>query len=159
MPEVDSLLGRAQSQSSGPGYNYWKGGSLQEISGASVEQVAAFIEQAPVGCSFGLGHMHGQVCRVAEDVTPLIRTAGQVTYFFNASWADPNLGETHMRWVDRCWAAMRSFSSDGAYINYLSADNQTAVKASYGKNYDRLVDIKKRYDPSNFFHRNRNIGS
>lgn len=37
---------------------------------------------------------------------------------------------------------MRNFSSDGAYINYLSVDNQTAVKASYGKDYDRLMDIK-----------------
>jgi hypothetical protein len=93
------------------------------------------------------------------DVTPLIRTPGQVTYFFNASWADPNLGEPYMRWVDRSWTAMRSFSSDGAYINYLSVDNQTAIKASYGKSYDRLVDIKRRYDTSNFFHRNRNIRS
>jgi Berberine and berberine like len=103
--------------------------------------------------------MHGQVCRVAQDVTPLIRTAGQATYFFNASWTDSNRGEGSMRWVDRSWVAIRSFSTDGAYINYLSADNQPAVKASYGKNYDRLVDIKRRYDPSNFFQRNRNIPS
>jgi FAD/FMN-containing dehydrogenase len=158
MSEVGSLLGRAQSQSSGPGFSYWKGGSLRELSNASTEQIAAFIEQAPDGCSVGLGHyMHGQVCRVAQDVTPLIRTAGQATYFFNASWTDSNRGEGSMRWVDRSWAAIRSFSTDGAYINYLSADNQPAVKASYGKNYDRLVDIKRRYDPSNFFHRNRNI--
>jgi FAD/FMN-containing dehydrogenase len=160
MSEVGSLLGRAQSQSSGPGFSYWRGGSLRELSDASVEQVASFIEQAPDGCSLGLGHyMHGQVCRVAQDVTPLIRTAGQVTYFFNAGWADPNRGEAHMGWVDRSWAALRSFSSGGAYINYLSVENQTAVKASYGENYDRLVNIKRRYDPSNFFHRNRNIRS
>ncbi len=158
MSEVGSLLGRAQSQSSGPGYNYWRGGSLRELSSASADQLAAVIEQAPDGCSFGLGHyMHGQVCRVAPDVTPLIRTAGQVTYFFNASWADPNRGDSNMGWVDRSWAAMRPFLSDGAYINYLSTDNETAVRASYGKNYDRLVQIKRRYDPSNFFHRNRNI--
>ncbi len=158
MPDVGSLLGHAQSQSSGPGCNYWRGGSLRELSNASAEQIAAFIEHAPDGCSLGLGHyMHGQVCRVAQDATPLIRTAGQATYFFNASWADPKLSEAYIRWVDNSWAAMRRFSSDSAYINYLSADNQAAVKAAYGKNYDRLLDIKRRHDPSNFFHRNRNI--
>jgi FAD/FMN-containing dehydrogenase len=158
MPEVGSLLGRTQSQSSGPGYNYWRGGSLRELSNACAEQIAAAIEQAPSGCSIGLGHyMHGQVCRVAQNVTPLMRTAGQVTYFFNASWGDPNLAEANIQWVDRSWTALKSFSNQGTYINYLSTDNQAAVKASYGKNYDRLVQIKKRYDPSNFFHRNRNI--
>jgi hypothetical protein len=117
MSEVGSLLGRAQSQSSGPGFSYWKGGSLRELSNASTEQIAAFIEQAPDGCSVGLGHyMHGQVCRVAQDVTPLIRTAGQATYFFNASWTDSNRGEGSMRWVDRSWAAIRSFSTDGTYF-------------------------------------------
>jgi FAD/FMN-containing dehydrogenase len=160
MPEVGSLLGLTQPQASGPPCNYWRGASLRELSNASAEQIAAFIDQAPDGCSVGLGHyMHGQVCRVAQDATPLIRTAGQLTCFFNASWADPNLGEGCMRWVDRSSAAIRNLSSGGAYINYLSTDNQPAVKASYGKNYDRLLDIKKRYDPSNFFHRNRNIRS
>jgi hypothetical protein len=158
MPELGSLLGRPQSQSSGPGYNYWRGGSLRELSDACAEQIAAVIEQAPSGCSIGLGHyMHGQVCRVAQNITPLMRTAGQITYFFNASWGDANRAEANIQWVDRSWAAMKALSNQGTYINYLSSGDQTAVKASYGNNYDRLVEIKKRYDPSNFFHRNRNI--
>ena len=66
MSEVGSLLRRAPSQSSGPRCNYWRGGSLREVINASAEQIAAFIEQAPDGCSVGLGHfMHGQVCRVS----------------------------------------------------------------------------------------------
>ena len=43
-----------------------------------------------------------------------------------------------MEWVDRSWIAMKPLSSKGAYINYLSADDPAAVKASYCGNYDRL---------------------
>jgi FAD/FMN-containing dehydrogenase len=158
MSEVGPLLGLGQPQSSGPGYNYWRGGSLHQINSACAEQIAAAIGSAPAGCSFGVGHyMHGRVCQVARHETPLIRTAGQVTYFINASWNDPNRSQAHMQWVDRSWAAMKTFSSGGAYINYLSVDEQTAVQESYLENYSRLVQIKRRYDPSNFFHRNRNI--
>jgi FAD/FMN-containing dehydrogenase len=157
--EVGALLSPAQQQQKkGPGYSYWRGGSLRELSNASADQIAAAIERAPSGSSLGLGHyMHGQVCRIKPDATPLIRTAGQVTYFFNAGWGDPRLADTNMEWVNRSWTAVQPFASQGAYINYLSADDQAAVKASYGTNYDRLAHIKRRYDPSNFFHRNRNI--
>jgi hypothetical protein len=62
-----------------------------------------------------------------------------------------------MDWVNRSWTAMQAFSGRGAYINYLSVDDPAAVQASYGAHYSKLSQIKKRYDPSNFFHRNRNI--
>jgi hypothetical protein len=128
------------------------------LTNTSAEHVAAAIEEAPEGCSLGLGHyMHGQVCRVGRGSTPLIRTPGQITYFFNASWVDEIQSEAEMAWVDRSWAAMRPFSSQGTYINYLSSDNPVAVKASYGKNYNRLFRLKREYDPSNVFHRNRNV--
>lgn len=158
MADVGPLLGTLQPQSRGPEYNYWRGGSAQQIDSAGIEQIAAAIEGAPQGCSIGLGHyMHGRVCQVARDETPLIRTAGQVTYFINASWNDANLREAGMHWVDRSWSAMRPFSSAGTYINYLSVDEPSAVQVSYGGNYSRLVQLKRRYDPSNFFHRNRNV--
>jgi FAD/FMN-containing dehydrogenase len=157
--DVGSLLGRPRPQQQpGPAYSYWKGGSFRELSNASADQIAAAIEHAPPGCSLGLGHcMHGQVCRIKPDATPLIRTAGQVTYFFNAGWGDPRSAAANMEWVNRSWTAMQPFSSQGAYINYLSVDGQAAVQASYGQNYERLLQIKRQYDPSNFFHGNRNI--
>jgi FAD/FMN-containing dehydrogenase len=157
--EVGSLINRAQAQQlRGPAYSYWRGGSLGELSNASADAIAAALERAPGGASLGLGHyMHGQVCRIQPDAAPLLRAAGQVTYFFNAAWGDPRLAGANMEWVNRSRAAMQPLSTTGAYVNYLSTDDQAAVQASYGANYDRLVRVKGQYDPSNFFHRNRNI--
>jgi FAD/FMN-containing dehydrogenase len=62
-----------------------------------------------------------------------------------------------MEWVNHSFTALEPFSAKATYINYLSVDDPAAVQASYGAHYARLARIKSRYDPSNFFHRNRNI--
>jgi len=62
-----------------------------------------------------------------------------------------------MAWVNDSWSAMQPFSSPGAYVNYLSSDGEDAVRSSYRGNYQRLVELKRKYDPSNVLHLNRNI--
>src|SRR5262249_61286173 len=91
--------GAPAAEKSGPGYNDWRGGSLKELSDEAVEQMAATAQQAPAGCSIGVGHyMHVQVCRVSQDATPLRRTAGQFTYFFKPNWNDAPTAEAPRRW-------------------------------------------------------------
>jgi len=43
------------------------------------------------------------------------------------------------------------------YVNYLSADDAGYTRDAYGSNYERLVELKRRYDPDNIFHLNQNI--
>jgi len=101
------------------------------LNDACAGQIAAALDQAPSGCSLGFGHyMHGQICRVPANATPLIRTPGELTYFFNASWSDPRRADAAMEWVKRSRAALDPFSKNGAYINYLSTDDPAAVRAS-----------------------------
>lgn len=158
MREVSSLLRSPRPEGRAPEFGYWKGGSVQHLTPQCTEQIAAVLDRAPTGCSVGLGHyMHGQICRVARHATPLIRTAGQMTYFLSASWASAELADTRMQWVNQSFAALHPFSVTGGYINYLSTDDQSDVKAAYRDNYKRLAQLKNRYDPSNVFHCNRNI--
>jgi FAD/FMN-containing dehydrogenase len=141
-----------------PAYNYWRGGSLEELTNEAIDQIQSCADSAPGHSSIGLGHyMHGQACKSGAHDTPLTRRIGQITYFFSASWIDAAMAEAPMEWVNQSNAAMRPLSSKGTYINYLSSDNEHDVKASYEQSYDRLARIKRQYDPSNFFHRNRNI--
>ena len=139
-------------------YNYWRGALLEELSNAAIDQIAACAQDAGRFSSIGIGHyMHGQACRIGPTATPLTRRTGQLTCFFSASWVDPRIAETQMAWVIRSLGAMKSAASKGTYINYLSSDNEVDIKASYEQSYDRLARIKRKYDPTNFFHRNRNI--
>jgi hypothetical protein len=61
-------------------------------------------------------------------------------------------------WVRGAWAQLRPFSTGGNYVNFQTADEGAdRVQATYGANFDRLVEIKRRYDPGNLFRVNRNI--
>ena len=66
--------------------------------------------------------------------------------------------EEFRRWVRDAGERVRPFSTGGNYINFQTADeDEQRVRATYGANFDRLVEIKHRYDPDNVFRSNRNI--
>ena len=71
---------------------------------------------------------------------------------------EPN-AEGFRQWVRDMWEQLRPFSTGRTYINFQSADEgEERVRASYGANFDRLVEVsKKTYDPENVFRSNRNI--
>jgi FAD/FMN-containing dehydrogenase len=72
-------------------------------------------------------------------------------------WTDPAESEKHIRWADELWKTMQPFSSGGVYVNYLGDEGEDRVKAGYGTNYQRLVALKNKYDPTNLFRFNQNI--
>jgi FAD/FMN-containing dehydrogenase len=61
------------------------------------------------------------------------------------------------RWSIDYFEALHPYSAGGAYVNMMMDEGQDRVRASYRDNYDRLVEVKRRYDPDNFFHINQNI--
>ena len=70
---------------------------------------------------------------------------------------DPKNREIITNWAKSYWDACHPFSMGGAYSNFMMDEGQERVQASYGQNYDRLVDIKTKYDPGNLFKVNQNI--
>jgi FAD/FMN-containing dehydrogenase len=137
---------------------FWLGGSLDRLSAAAIAKLAEIMEDAPPGWSVGMGHyMHGAVCRGERDATPFIRRSGQFTYFIGAGWDAPSETARMMGWVNDSMTQTHGLSSVATYVNYLSDNSESAVAASYGENYPRLVALKRKYDPNNIFHHNRNI--
>jgi hypothetical protein len=74
-------------------------------------------------------------------------------------WApDEPEADSFQRWVCDAWTRVRPFSTGATYINFQTADeDQERIRATYGTNFDRLVQIKQRYDHDNLFRANRNI--
>jgi hypothetical protein len=70
---------------------------------------------------------------------------------------DPANTELITSWAKDYWNALHAYSSGGAYVNFMMEDGQERVKATYRNNYDRLLAVKKQYDPSNPFRVNQNI--
>jgi FAD/FMN-containing dehydrogenase len=76
---------------------------------------------------------------------------------FMAQWADPAEDEEHIAWTRAAWDATRPYSSGGYLLNFLSEEGHDTIRAAFGENYPRLTELKRKYDPTNFFSLNQNI--
>jgi hypothetical protein len=70
---------------------------------------------------------------------------------------DPIHNNEIITWTKDYWNALHSFSAGGAYINFMMDEGQERIRATYRNNYDKLVQIKNKYDPDNLFRVNQNI--
>jgi hypothetical protein len=70
---------------------------------------------------------------------------------------DPANKEAITKWAKDYWQAVHPFSAGGSYVNFMMEEGQDRVKATYGDNYQRLVEIKNKYDRNNLFRVNQNI--
>jgi FAD/FMN-containing dehydrogenase len=133
---------------------------IERLSDGAIEVFVDQFARAPYpGSRIGLHHyMHGAVCRVEPDTTAFeLRAPGGLHVEVNTGWEDPAATDASMAWANDTWKALQPFSGGRIYANYMSVDGERAVKAAFGGNYPRLVAIKNKYDPTNFFRLNQNI--
>ena len=76
---------------------------------------------------------------------------------FGPTWSNPGDSAANIAWCQAYDAALRQHSMQGGYVNFTAADDQHRVPNNYRRNYDRLVAIKRHYDPDNLFRLNHNI--
>lgn len=137
-----------------------KGCYLERLSDAAIDISLDRVAQAfHPGSAIGFDHyMHGMVCRIAPESTAFeLRMPGALHVWVVSGWEDPAKASGPMEWVQETWNALQPFSGGRIYANYLSVEGEFGVKAAFGANYPRLVAAKKKYDATNFFHRNQNI--
>lgn len=99
----------------------------------------------------------GAVARVPADETAFAQRDALFNLAIIARWTDAATAQTHTDWARKTSEAARLFASGGVYVNYLGAEGADRVKAAYGSKYDKLVAVKKKYDPDNLFSVNQNI--
>jgi FAD/FMN-containing dehydrogenase len=98
------------------------------------------------------------VCRVAQDETAFsFREAAGYYFWTDTFWQDAAEVNSSLAWVSSFWDAMQPFASGAVHVNELCDEGEEWVEAVYGANYARLVTLKNRYDPINFFRMNQNI--
>ena len=101
--------------------------------------------------------INGACHRVAADETAFAYRDATFAPVIVAAWQDPALDEERIQWVRDYYAAIAPHSEPGGYVNFMADDDQTRVQDNYGGNYQRLVEVKRTYDPDNLFHLNQNI--
>jgi FAD/FMN-containing dehydrogenase len=99
----------------------------------------------------------GAVARVPAEETAFAQRDAMFNLAIVSRWTDAATAATHTDWARQTSAAIRPFASGGVYVNYLGEEGADRIKAAYGPKYEKLVAVKKKYDPTNLFRVNQNI--
>jgi FAD/FMN-containing dehydrogenase len=107
----------------------------------------------------GLSHyMHGQVCRVDSAATAFPHRKEHSVHLRVAySWSDTKITKERLAWGEQWREALRPDTDEGIYANYQTYETPAGSPSIFLKNHARLLALKQKHDPENFFHRNANI--
>jgi FAD/FMN-containing dehydrogenase len=138
--------------------NYWKSHNFTALSDGALDAIVEFAGKLPSPqCEIFIGLIAGAPNRVAADAMAYCHRDAKFVLNVHARWDDLAHDERCMAWAREFFQASAPYASAGAYVNFMTEEEGDRVSAAYGSNYDRLVQIKKRYDPENIFHLNQNI--
>jgi FAD binding domain/Berberine and berberine like len=137
---------------------YWRADFFDEISDAGIEVHQKYGATLPTGHStMHLYPIDGAASRVPEDATAFAYRDGGWAGVIVGVDPDPANAELISDWARDYWDELHPTSAGGAYVNFLMDEGQDRVRAAYRGNYDRLAQVKRRYDPDNTLHINQNI--
>ncbi len=132
--------------------SYQRSGFLPAITDELIDAIAA--EPSPQGSDLWFSHLHGAISRHPIDFNAYHQRTPGFTFWAEADWQGAEPREA-VEWVDRIWKVAAK-ASDGVYVNMLDVEPGREREA-YGANYQRLAELKKKYDPDNFFRMNVNV--
>ena len=138
--------------------HFWKSSFLATISDDAIRiGHEAIARQSMPGCAVDLEPMGGAISRVAPDATAFADRDAASTLLITTGGTDPRETEARIAWARETWNAFQPYAKPSAYVNYLDQGDEHRTEAVYGPNFQRLVEVKRMYDPGNFFQHNANI--
>jgi FAD/FMN-containing dehydrogenase len=138
--------------------NYWKSHNLPALGDGLLDTIVDYADAPPSPlCEIFIAALGGATTRPSPGATAYAHRDVQFVMNVHGRWTDAADDERCIDWARDFFSASAPFASGGVYVNFLTADEGDRVRAAYGSNYDRLVDVKRRYDPANLFRVNQNI--
>ena len=137
---------------------YWRSHLVTEISDEAVAANMEFAEALPTWkCTTHLYPIDGAAARVGQsDTAWAARDGGWVQVIVGVD-SDPANAELVTDWARSFSEAVQPYAAGGGYVNMIMEEGEDRIRTIYGPNYDRLAEIKAKYDPDSVFHVNQNI--
>ena len=141
-------------------HRYWKSVELPPLTDGAIDTLIDHTSRITSPRSYTIiFQLGGALGRVPEDATAFGQRDATHNVVINAVWTedDPE-GDRHTAWARDFFDAMQPHARDRVYVNFLGDEGPDRVRQAYGtEKYDRLVELKRKYDPTNFFRLNQNI--
>ena len=137
---------------------YWRADNFTELSDEAITRHVEHGSKLPtLHSTMHLYPVNGAPQRVGKGDTAYSFREALFAQVIVGVDPDPANNEKITAWCKGYWEALHPFSAGGAYVNFMMEEGQERVQATYRDNYERLTEIKKKYDPKNFFRVNQNI--
>jgi Berberine and berberine like len=140
---------------------YWKSQYLDELSDEAIEVIAGRARNRPAPLTLvNTFHMGGAIAAVDPEATAFSERSAPFMVSIDGMWDDPADDAGTIAWVRSAWEAIKEFGNGGVYLNFTGLADEAhgaGVETAFGRNLERLAQIKATYDPDNLFHINNNI--
>jgi FAD/FMN-containing dehydrogenase len=138
--------------------NYWKSHNFTELSDGAIDSIIEYAGKLPTPqCEIFVGHIAGAANRIPSDAMAYAHRDAKFVLNVHGRWETEAQDRTCIEWARAFFKASEPYASAGAYVNFMTEDESERVSAAYGSSYNRLAQLKKRFDPENIFHLNQNI--
>jgi FAD/FMN-containing dehydrogenase len=138
---------------------YWKADFVNELKDEAIALHIKYASQLPtMQSTMHLYPINGAAHKAANDDTPWSYRRATWSEVIVGVDPDPANKDQITEWARNYWEALHPFGAGGAYVNFMmDGEGDERIRATYLDNYERLVQIKTKYDPDNFFRVNQNI--
>jgi FAD/FMN-containing dehydrogenase len=106
-----------------------------------------------------LWHVGGAIRRVDDSASAFVGRHASFLFNVEANWAEPQDDEANITWARQFVSTLEEISDGSRYFNFpgLDEEGDTIIRDTFGAKYERLVNLKDQYDPTNLFRLNSNI--
>jgi hypothetical protein len=137
---------------------YWKSHFFETLSDEAIDVFVNHTKNVPgVFTIVGFDPFGGAINRIKSNETAFPQRSASYILGIWGGWIEKNEDESNIKWIRELYEKMKPYASGGTYSNFLDKDDDSKVKASFGVNFERLQEVKRKYDPTNFFNNNHNI--
>ena len=139
-------------------YNYWRSTFIRELSDEVIDLIVEHGNRMESRLSRSvIQFFRGAAGRVGPADTAFAQRQAEYNVGIETQWTDAAESEKHIGWTRTLSDALKPYSSNGYLVNFLGDESRELVRAAFGSNYQRLVELKTKYDPTNFFSLNQNV--
>jgi FAD/FMN-containing dehydrogenase len=140
---------------------YWKSQYLDELSDAAIDVIADRARNRPAPLTLvNTFHMGGAIAAIDPEATAFAQRSAPFMVSIDGMWTDPADDAERIAWVRSAWDAVAAFGNGGEYLNFTGRADEAAgasVESAFGRNLERLAEVKATYDLENLFRVNDNI--